>query len=652
MAVAMNASTTHPLSVDTASMHASSQRQSLVIAAPCTAPDMIPPHATNDSTASHKPESKNQSSCFSNVIKKSEPTVTATICANCGTSTTPLWRRAPGGETICNACGLYLKARNKTRPPWLKRSVVKKSPSTAPPATPASKSVNGSCPGDGHCNGTGGSKSCEGCPAYNQANRQAQLSCANCRTTTTPLWRRDEAGNTICNACGLYYKLHKSHRPISMKRSVIKRRKRVVTGSMNAANAADAMVEDIGDEIAGAEGEDDEHSAGEDMRSASEEADAVDVETAEVSSGSEGNAAQELRMPRKRISGNAQIAAKRKAIHTAEHGSVPAIEDYIIPRRSAHAHTWGQPLTAGNSGHQAQQKSSLSPQLPANGSPSSSQTHMDVETAALSNPQQHSPTPAKAVHGEYPKSPLSQPAAPNTHASWSEQQRSGSNISQLLNPSSTATASNAAPHFPRLPPLASPNAIPQRQPHSSLLSGYASAPKQMEFSQLTPQDLYAHRQELQQELTHLTDLLSRTANMLSQLDHAIANQGGGVPPLHTSQHSFTGPKNALSSPNSAPMTLPSSPPPPPLSQPPFSTRLTSPSHPNSNLASILSADPNTASALDSLISLSKSGRQPPTSKPGDEDERHTQREQQSYPHPQAPIRSEIGEEGGIFRAKT
>lgn len=51
--------------------------------------------------------------------------------------------------------------------------------------------------------------------------------CFNCDTTTTPLWRRDDDGNTICNACGLYYKLHGMHRPLSMKRSVIHRRKRV-----------------------------------------------------------------------------------------------------------------------------------------------------------------------------------------------------------------------------------------------------------------------------------------------------------------------------------------------------------------------------------------------------------------------------------------
>lgn len=62
------------------------------------------------------------------------------------------------------------------------------------------------------------------------------LRCNNCATTTTPLWRRDDEGNNICNACGLYQKLHGVARPVGMRKTIIKRRKRV-TGTANGAQS-------------------------------------------------------------------------------------------------------------------------------------------------------------------------------------------------------------------------------------------------------------------------------------------------------------------------------------------------------------------------------------------------------------------------------
>ncbi|KAJ3134837.1 putative electron transfer flavoprotein subunit [Geranomyces variabilis] len=292
-------------------------------------------------------------------------------CANCGTDSTPLWRRGPKGEVICNACGLYLKARNTYRPQYLKKRRFKREaeaaaahaatatatataggivssvlPASAPrsqqqqlsnrphlhmpgqaplaavcaseiePAVQRAQQLNrphlptpfgpaAAARNHTHNNMSMSQMSSAAAGGHEQAGRYPQLpsmaylaqeppppqlpqheyalvkredvhhgrehhqaapraahdssspssgtespqqiavrpgnanstghnnllrehmQCINCSTTSTPLWRRDDKGNPICNACGLYFKLHSSHRPVTMKRAVIKRRKRV-----------------------------------------------------------------------------------------------------------------------------------------------------------------------------------------------------------------------------------------------------------------------------------------------------------------------------------------------------------------------------------------------------------------------------------------
>ncbi|KAG4087456.1 hypothetical protein H8356DRAFT_1281595 [Neocallimastix lanati (nom. inval.)] len=54
-----------------------------------------------------------------------------------------------------------------------------------------------------------------------------KITCYNCHTDTTPLWRRTpDRLHSLCNACGLYYKQYKTHRPLNLQHKTPKNAKK------------------------------------------------------------------------------------------------------------------------------------------------------------------------------------------------------------------------------------------------------------------------------------------------------------------------------------------------------------------------------------------------------------------------------------------
>lgn len=94
-------------------------------------------------------------------------------------------------------------------------------PQSSPSTPPESSAFSSAAPS--RPSSPGGSK---------QGDSSAPTACTNCFTQTTPLWRRNPEGQPLCNACGLFLKLHGVVRPLSLKTDIIKKRNR---GSGNSA---------------------------------------------------------------------------------------------------------------------------------------------------------------------------------------------------------------------------------------------------------------------------------------------------------------------------------------------------------------------------------------------------------------------------------
>ncbi|KAG0093118.1 hypothetical protein BGZ93_008018 [Podila epicladia] len=146
-------------------------------------------------------------------------------CHNCAATVTPLWRRSANNEPLCNACGLYLKLHAMHRPKHLQQIASGGVGAGSGGARSKTSKVFHVGPQDPSKEASFTQLIQTSSPATTMSS-MSNPSCTNCKTTLTPLWRKDDAGEILCNACGLYYKLHHRHRPISLKRNVIRRRSR------------------------------------------------------------------------------------------------------------------------------------------------------------------------------------------------------------------------------------------------------------------------------------------------------------------------------------------------------------------------------------------------------------------------------------------
>ncbi|KAF7342557.1 hypothetical protein MSAN_02012000 [Mycena sanguinolenta] len=110
-------------------------------------------------------------------------------CSHCHATSTPLWRRDPRTHrTLCNACALYQNQHGEHRP----ASLI---------------AVDNENPAGGDSDGEYDGPECD-----------------NCGTRKTSTWRRNKAGQRLCNACGVYERMNGKSRPLALRNDKIRPR--------------------------------------------------------------------------------------------------------------------------------------------------------------------------------------------------------------------------------------------------------------------------------------------------------------------------------------------------------------------------------------------------------------------------------------------